>query len=279
MSPKNMSMTGSKIALWLLVGAVLLALLAYAGALAWMYARQESLLFQPTRLDAAHRFDLPGVTEVRVPVAGAGAWLSALHYQQPDPRGVIFFLHGNAGDLSVWLTDTAFYRSVGYDVFMIDYRGYGKSGGRIESEAQLHADVRAAWDAVAPRYAGKKKVIYGRSLGAGLAAQLAARVPSDLLVLVTPFTSVLDVTRATYPWVPPVLLRYPLRTDLGVKQSQVPVLILHGERDELFSMDHALKLEALRPGVDLVRVPEAGHGDIHLFEAYTGSLKARLGTL
>lgn len=262
---------------WGLLATLLLGLLGYGGVLVWMYTQQEALLFHPTRLPPEHRFELPGVTEVQVPVAGGH--LSALHFQQANPKGVIFFLHGNAGDLSTWLTSTTFYRQVGFDVFMIDYRGYGKSPGRIESEGQLHADVRAAWDGVAPQYAGKKRVIYGRSLGSALAARLASEVPSDLLVLVTPYSSVIQVTADTYPWVPLALLRYPLRTDLDVAQVKVPVLILHGDEDEVFSMSHAERLQALSPGAQLVKVPGAHHGDIHQFPVYTEGLAARLREL
>lgn len=262
---------------WGVLIALVLALLGYLGVLAWMYAKQESLLFRPTRLSPDHRFDLPGVSEVWVPVVGGR--LSALHFQQPSSRGVVFFLHGNAGDLSTWLTNTAFYRQTGFDVFMIDYRGYGKSPGRIDSEAQLHADVRAAWEFVAPQYAGKKMVIYGRSLGSPLAAHLAAEVPCDLLVLVTPFISILQATAQTYPWVPLVLVRYPLRTDLSVAQVKAPVLILHGDQDELFSMSHPEHLQTLNPGAQLVKVPGAKHGNIHEFAVFNQALAARLGAL
>lgn len=262
---------------WGLIAVFGLAVLGYLSALAWMYARQESLLFRPTRLSAQHRFDLPGVSEVRVPVAGGH--LSAVHFQQPSSRGVVFFLHGNAGDLSTWLTSTDFYRQIGFDVFMMDYRGYGKSPGRIESEAQLHADVRAAWEWVAPQYAGQKKVIYGRSLGSALAAHLAAEVPCDLLVLVTPFISVLQVTAEVYPWVPLALVRYPLRTDLNVARVRAPVLILHGDQDELFSMSHAEHLQALLPGTQLVKVMGAKHGDIHDFATFSQALAMRLRAL
>ncbi len=269
---------GPKMTIVWLVGGVLLALaLVYAGLLAWMYTQQERLLFHPTRLSADHRFDLPGVNEVSIPVPGAT--LSALHFQQPNPKGVVFFLHGNAGDLSTWLPDTLFYRRVGYDVFMIDYRGYGKSTGRIESEAQLQADVRAAWDWVAPRYAGKKRVIYGRSLGSGLAAKLAADVPSDLLVLVTPFSSVRDATSEAYPWVPIALLRYPLRTDQVLPHVPVPVLMFEAGEDAMFSAGHAQRLLAVRPDATLVRIPGAGHGDIHQFPLYLQTFAARLEAL
>ena len=94
----------------------------------------------------------------------------ALHLRLPAPKGVVFFLHGNGGSLESWFINPEFYRRANYDLFMIDYRGYGKSTGQIESEAQLRADVRAAWATVAPQYAGRKVVFYGRSLGTGLAA-------------------------------------------------------------------------------------------------------------
>ena len=89
-----------------------------------------------------------------------GARLSALHLRLPDPQGVVFFLHGNNGNLATWFVNADFYRAANYDLFMLDYRGYGKSSGRIESEEQLRADVLAAWRSVAGRYLGKRRVIY-----------------------------------------------------------------------------------------------------------------------
>ncbi|MBN8454364.1 alpha/beta hydrolase, partial [Accumulibacter sp.] len=147
-----------------------LAGLAYLVLLAWIYHHQERLIFRPAPLPATHRFALADVHEVAIPVAGAT--LSALHLRLPNPRGLIFFLHGNSGNAADWLTSTDFYRAANYDLLLLDYRGYGKSGGRIESEEQLRADVRAAWQAVAPAYAGRRTVIYGRSLGTALAAGL-----------------------------------------------------------------------------------------------------------
>jgi len=134
-------------------------------------------------------------------------------------RDWCFFLHGNGGSLQEWLTSTELYRRTGFDLFIIDYRGYGKSTGRIESEAQLHADVRAAWQAIAPEYAGKKMVLYGRSLGTGLATRLATEVHADLLVLVSPYSSLRDLAREHYSWVPGAVLRYPMRTTNGCPRS------------------------------------------------------------
>jgi pimeloyl-ACP methyl ester carboxylesterase len=253
------------------------ALLVYAAVLLLLYLRQESLLFLPARLPPDHRFSVPGVVEVAVPVEGAT--LSALHFRQPGARGVVFFLHGNAGSLQSWLTGTEFYRRTGYDLFMIDYRGYGKSGGRIDDEAQLHADVLAAWRLIAPEYAGRKRVIYGRSLGTGLAARLAAEVQAELLVLVSAYSSLLDVARDHYPWVPGALLRYPMRTDLWLPRVTMPVLMLHGESDDVIGIDHAERLSALHPPAELVRLPGTGHNDVHRSMRYLDALAERLDRL
>jgi len=273
--PQGRGITGRRVAR--LTRLVALALAIYAGVLALLYCKQEALLFVPTRLPEDHRFVVAGVVERRVAVNGAS--LSALHFRQPDAKGLVFFLHGNAGSLQQWLTGTEFYRRTGFDLFMIDYRGYGKSTGRIESEEQLHADVRAAWQAIAPEYADRKRVIYGRSLGTGPATYLARDVQADLLVLVSPYSSLLELARDHYPWVPGALLRYPMRTDLWLPQVAMPAMILHGESDRLVGIEHAQRLAALRPGVALVRLAGVGHNDVHRSRDYREALAARLAGL
>jgi uncharacterized protein len=113
-----------------------LLVLGYAGALAVLYLSQDRLILPAKALPAEYRFkyDVP-FEEVSIPVDGAS--LHALSFRQPNPRGVVFFLHGNAGNLVDWTTGVDFYRRVNYDLFIVDYRGYGKSTGRIEKEGQL----------------------------------------------------------------------------------------------------------------------------------------------
>jgi pimeloyl-ACP methyl ester carboxylesterase len=257
--------------------AAAIALAAYAAVLGWIYVRQESLLFYPTPLPPGYAFAIPDVREVRIDVDGAT--LSALHLRLPDPKGVVFFLHGNAGNLASWFADSAFYRQANYDLFMMDYRGYGKSSGRIQSEEQLRADVRKAWEVVAPLYAGKHIVIYGRSLGAALAARLAAQVQPDLTILVSPFWSAADLARIYFPWAPAALLRYPLATNVDVRAIRTPVLLVHGERDELIPVEHSERLLAATPNGAILRVRGAGHNDIQEFDDYLGALARRLDAL
>jgi alpha-beta hydrolase superfamily lysophospholipase len=259
-------------------GVAALAALGYLGIVAALYVMQEQLIFPASALPLDYRFafDQP-FEEVRIPVPGA--LLDALHFTQPNPRGLVFFLHGNGGDLSTWTTGVDFYRKVNYDLFIIDYRGYGKSTGRIESEAQLHADVRAAWDAIAPRYRERNLpiVIYGRSLGTGLAAYLARAVDPALLVLVTPFVSLAAASKRAYPLAPEWILKYPLRTDAIIGEVKSPVLLIHGTRDALLPLADSEHLRTLaRSPVELLVVDGAGHNDIQQFPAYLDGLAARL---
>jgi pimeloyl-ACP methyl ester carboxylesterase len=257
----------------LTIAFVLLA--CYAALIALLWWGQERLLFQPGKLPASHRFDLPAdVHETWIDVPGAR--LNALHLRLPDPDGVVFFLHGNAGNLQSWFTDLHFYRRHNLDLFMPDYRGYGKSSGRIASQQQLLDDVRAAWQTIEARYAGKRRVFYGRSLGSGLAAWLAAEVQPELTVLVSPYASMSELAREHYPWVPGAVLRYPLATREAIARIQGPVLLAHGGRDAVIAAEHSSRLKALSPHAQLLLVPEADHGDIHLAPAYLEGLAAAL---
>jgi len=256
---------------------LVLALVGVAwGGLWW---GQEKLLFMPQRLAQDHVLaTADDIHELRIPVDGAE--LSALHLRLPDPKGVVFFLHGNAGSLASWFVNPDYYRRLGYDLFMLDYRGYGKSSGAITSEAQLHADVRAAWDSMAARYAGRKRVLYGRSLGSGLAARLAVDLPAaqapDLTVLVSPYRSIAVLTAEHYPWVPQALLRYPLRTDASIGHIPNRLLLIHGAQDPLIAPQHSHALRALAPKAELLLVAGAGHNDLQQFPAYLDGLARAL---
>jgi hypothetical protein len=206
-----------------------LAGLAYGGLLAALYFNQESLIFPATTLPANYQFRFDQrFEEIRVAVPDGS--LDALLFRQASPRGLVFYLHGNGGDLTTWTTGLDFYKRINYDLFIFDYRGYGKSTSRIESEAQLHADVRAAWEIIAPRYRGMPIVLFGRSLGAALATWLATDVYPSLLVLVTPFTSLTASAKRHYPYAPEFLVKYPLPNDTMAAGSRARCCWWRGHR-------------------------------------------------
>ena len=265
--------------LWILVSGTAV----YAAMLAFLWFKQESLMFYPVPLPANYPLARePDIHERTVQVDGAQ--LSVMHLKLPDPKGVIFFLHGNAGNLAGWFGNADFYRSANFDLVMPDYRGYGKSTGHISSARQLREDVRAVWDAFAAQYQGKRVVLYGRSLGSGLAADLAAQLSAegrrpDLTVLVSAYESIRALTTEHYPWVPSALVRYPLDTASHLPAIAGPVLLVHGERDALIGVHHAERLKSVAPATDLLVVPGASHNDIHEFPVYRQELQEALARL
>jgi len=254
----------------IMIAAIILSV--YCAAVIFIWQKQETLLFHPDPLATDYQFNLPYTHEVYIDVPGAK--IHALHLKLPreQNRGIVLFLHGNAENLKEWFTNPDFWINSGYDVLMMDYRGYGKSTGSIESEAQLHSDALAAWNYIKDQYARKKKVIYGRSLGTALAAKLATQVSSDLVVLVSPYTSMKDMANQYYPWVPSMVLRYPLENTQYIQQLNTPILLLHGSNDRLINSKHSQVLASLNNRARFVEIPDAGHGDIHNFPLYTKTL-------
>jgi uncharacterized protein len=255
----------------------------YTAAIGWLWFRQERFLFEPTRLPADHVLSQdPDVFETTIDAPGAR--LSAAQLRLPDPRGVVFFLHGNSGNLTDCLTELDAFREVNFDVVMFDYRGYGKSTGRIESEEQLRADVSFVWEYFAPQYEGKRVVISGQSLGTGLAAGLAAelcaagRIP-DLTLLVSPYSSMRALGEELYPWVPRQVLRYPLHTLDHAAKLQGPLMLIHGDKDELIGIHHSEALRTAMPQARLLRVEGAGHSDLHKFPTFRQALAGALACL
>ncbi len=259
------------------------ALACYALVLALLWWRQESLLFYPVPLSADHSLaSAPDIKELAVDVPGAR--LSVLHLQRPGARGVVFFLHGNAGNLQGWFANADVYRQAGYDLVMPDYRGFGKSTGRITSANELREDVRAVWSQVAPQYRGRKVVLYGRSLGTGLAADLAQELsaqsqPPDLTVLVSPYTSFRALAAEFYPWVPGGLLRYPLETENHLPRIGGPVLLVHAENDRLIGGHHLQRLQQVLPSARALVVPGADHNNLHESPVYRKELQRALRAL
>jgi pimeloyl-ACP methyl ester carboxylesterase len=268
--------------------AVVLAVGAiYAGAIGWLYFRQERLLFEPDVLPPDEPIcSDPDTREFFLDVPGAQ--LSVAHLARPNPRGVFFFLHGNSGNLKKWFVELDAFRQANFDVVMFDYRGFGKSSGQIESEEQLRADVAAVWEHFAPMYEGKRVVISGQSLGTGLAAGLAAHLSAegrapDLTLLVSPYSSMRALAAELYPWVPTQVLRYPLHTLEHAAKLLGPVMLIHGDKDELIPIRHSEELcSAMGKGkckAELLRVTGAGHSDVHQFPTVRQALASALGRL
>ena len=249
---------------------------------AYYFARQESYLFYPERLAHDQRLavDAPH-EEVALEVEG-GVRLDALLFTAPRAEGATrapgaaYYLHGNGGSLQNWGVAAGPFTRLGLDVLMIDYRGYGRSGGEIGSERELHADVERGFRWLAERYGEENVVVVGYSLGTALAARVGCGRRVRQVVLHAPFWSIVDAGRRAMPILrlyPDFLFRYPLRTHGDLARCSAPVAIFHGERDELIPIEASERLSKLfKPGDRLIRLPEGGHNNLRKQPGYDAAL-------
>jgi fermentation-respiration switch protein FrsA (DUF1100 family) len=181
---------------------------------------------------------------------------------QAPPIGHVLLCHGNAGNVGDRVAHIALLTAAGLDVLAFDYRGYGRSSGR-PSEAGTYRDARAARTALLERADAERIVYLGESLGGAVALALALEHPPAGLILQSAFTSVRDMARLHYPLIPRSLVpdAYPsLRLIAGLS---VPLLVVHGERDEIVPPLHGEALyEAARGPKRLAILPGIGHNDL-----------------
>ena len=213
----------------------ILVLLAYASQSKLLYLRSvpgRELLGAPS--DAGLPFD-----EVWIETAD-GVRLHGWYVPAQPARATLLFFHGNAGNVSHRLDSLRIFHDLGLSVLIIDYRGYGRSEG-TPSERGTGRDARAAWAyLVTERGAEPEKiVVFGRSLGAAVAAELARDVAPGALILESAFTSVPDIAQEAYWFLPARWLsRFEYATAEYVKEIAAPVLVIHSEDDEIIPFHH-----------------------------------------
>ncbi len=240
------------------IGIVLFVL--YALVCGMLYFSQERIIFHPDKLGEDYVFSEG--EEVELPV-DEGISLNCLWMKEPASEGVILYLHGNRGSNRRCFHQAQTMAGNGYDIFMPDYRGFGKSDGEIVSEEQLFSDVQAAYDFLKKHYAENKIVVVGYSIGSGMASYLAAHNNPQQLVLLAPYTSVVDLKNSRAPFLPDFLLKYPLRNQAFLQKVQHPVTLFHGEFDEVIPFNSSEKLQAINPSLfRLVSLPEGHRGVI-----------------
>lgn len=190
--------------------------------------------------------------------------IHGLLIRSKESKGVILYFHGNTGSIRRWAVTGEELTSFGFDVFIVDYRGYGKSRGR-RSESAMHLDAQAAFEFLQRKYRDDQIVIYGRSLGSGFAVPLAAKFPQSKLVLETPFYSLLEIAEQQAPYVPiGFLLRFPLRSDEVIGEITNPLIVFHGTRDRVVPYQSGLKLyeKAGTSNKQMVTIPRGRHNDL-----------------
>lgn len=239
-----------------------------------VYAFQEKMIFFPEKLDKCYQFDFSNDHEEIFIEVEEGVLLNGILFKSGSPMGLIFYLHGNAGSLRSWGGAAQFYTDLGYDVFMVDYRGYGKSDGKIESGEQFLSDMQKSYDEIKKRYTEKSIIVLGYSIGTGPAAHLASKNDPKLLILQAPYYSMADMLRHTYPIFPPFLLRYKFNTYEYLEGSKMPVIIFHGDQDEVIYYGSSVKLSKhFKEDDRLITLTGAGHNGMSYNTDYQKEMK------
>lgn len=246
----------------ILVRLLLIVAGLYIIGCSYMYFFQESFMFFPEKLEQSHTFKFDNEFEEMSFKTDDGETLSGMLFKAESSKGLIFYLHGNAGNIQTCGDAAKAYTDLGYDFFLMDYRGFGKSTGDIKNQDQLFSDVQLTYDAMTKNYPEKDIVVIGYSMGSGISAHLASENNPRKLILQAPYFSMVDMMQNDYPIVPTFLLNYKLETNEYLLNCDMPVVLFHGSKDEVIPYSHAVRLKKVKKGTKLIKLPGQEHNDL-----------------
>ncbi len=250
--------------------AIVILLVAYVIIGLSIYLLQEKLIFLPEELSQDFEYEFTVPFEEHFIEMEDGAIINALHFQTLEPKGLILYFHGNAGSLRRWGEVVTPLSQQGYDVLIMDYRGYGKSTGKRTYKKML-TDADKLYHFALELTDEEKLILFGRSLGSSFASHLAGKNDPSMLILETPFLSLGDIANRVAPIYPPsYLLRFDFKNHESLKDAQCPIYIFHGTDDNIVPLESGRKLyETLDPDkTRLIIVEGGGHNDLAMFETY-----------
>jgi alpha/beta superfamily hydrolase len=235
---------------------------------------QEKFFFHPEKLQKDYNYNFPGKwEEMNIPAADDTV-LNGIIFKADSSKGLIFFLHGNSRSLREFIEISKYYTDLNYDLFVLDYRGFGKSEGSIQNQDQLFSDIQIAYNKLKSRYDEKNIIIYGYSLGSGLAAKLASTNNPRLLILQAPYYSWTDLFIHRCPVIPTFLVKYKIETYKYMRECKMPIVIFHGDKDNTVYYGSSVKLMKLaKPGDILITISGWGHTKITSNQQYLKELR------
>lgn len=248
----------------------------YLGIGASLFAFQEDLLFHPRPRPADHQYGNNVYVEEWIALPD-GERLHALNLPAAAGagRGVVLYLHGNVGDNGRSLRQTRLLEDSGYDRFLVDYRGFGKSEGQVDEEADMTEDLQAVYDYLKKTYPEDRIILAGYSMGSGPASYLAANNAPAGVVLIAPYTSLVAMKNEFFWMFPDLLMKYELNNLEHLAAASCPVHILHGTADQLIPFRMAETLAALDPErITLEPLPGVGHRGAVLHDAFGRAVRA-----
>lgn len=235
-----------------------------------LYFFQERFLFHPEKLpkDFQFQYENQQVDEYNLELQD-GVVINGLHFKTERPKGLVYYLKGNSKSIKGWGKFAVDFTLHGYDVIMIDYRGFGKSTGKLSQESMKH-DALYVYDRLKEKVKEEHIIVYGRSLGTGLATKVASMNNPRALVLACPYFSMSKNAKRYLPLIPlGLVMRYRMPTYKWIKYVKCPINIIHGTNDKVIRFKSSIRLSKLKPDTTkLYPIIGGGHKDLHNYESY-----------
>lgn len=244
-----------------------------------LYFLQNAILFHPVTMKRDHNYNFKEPhRDISIPINDKDV-LNLVDFSSTDTitRGVVLYFHGNKKNISWYSKYIPYFTRHGYQVLMIDYPGFGKSTGKL-TEQKLYNWALQVYKIAHKRFSADSIIIYGKSMGTGIAAQLASIRDCRKLILETPyydFPSTISHYLPIYPvrW----LIRYDLPTYNYLKNISAPVTIFQGTKDRLVTYKNAKRLKPfLKPGDEFITVKGAGHNNLFNYKEVIHKLDSLL---
>lgn len=244
-----------------------------------LYQIQDRILFQPVTISHQQAFDFSIPHEdILIPLNEEDSLNMVRFLPSVTPsKGTVLYFHGNKKNIGWYARFMPYFTKHGYEVLMIDYPGYGKSRGKL-TEQKLYEWAKLAYQIARKRHEADRIIIYGKSMGTGIAAQLAANRDCKALILETPYYDFPSVLIRYLPIYPVrKMIHYQLPTYQFLPKVTAPITILHGTSDWTVAYSNSEKLQPLLKRDDkLVTIQGGGHNDLFKFEQTIRSLDSVL---
>lgn len=254
-------------------------ILIYCGAGIALYYLQDKFLFHPVKLNASDSFSFANKhEEYLIPVNETDSISIVQFFSQQEPsKGAVVYYHGNRENINHYAEFASNFTKNGYDVWMMDYPGFGKSTGELNEE-NLYGYAKQAYRFVTAKYASDSIIIYGKSLGTGIAAYVAANNKCKRLILETPYYSIPKLAQHYFFMYPfSQMVHYKIPTFHYLEDVRYPITIFHGTDDGTVPFAHSKQLSQLfKQGDELISIENGEHNNLNDFKYFHEKLDSLL---
>lgn len=246
----------------------ILIVIYVAGGVA-LYFLQDAILFHPVSLKRDHKYVFPQKhKDINIPI-DEETNLNIIQFLSTDTltKGVVLYFHGNKKNISWYAKYPPYFTRHGYEVWLIDYPGFGKSTGKF-SEQILYERAATLYQFSRSRFPPDSIIIYGKSMGTGIAAQLASVKNCKRLILETPYYDFPSVIKHYLPFYPvDRMMHYKIPTNKYLEKIIAPITIFHGTKDRQITYSNAKRLlPLLKPGDEFVTIERGRHNNLYTFK-------------